>query len=130
MRTLVVDTPKGTQHFLLPGPRHVLGSGPGADLRLDAAFGLHDTHLLLVPHAEGCWVAVAEAAQGSVQVAGSAFQQGVLAWDTALSIGGLTCRLRLCAPKNAPAPPDQKKRRVRTQLRQHKADNKRKGVSL
>lgn len=87
----------------LEGERITVGRSPAATVPIPDAQFLDPEHLMLAPRGEGCWVAVAQGASTPVLVRGDAFQHGIVAWNTELSIGNLKLRIADSLPKEKKA---------------------------
>jgi hypothetical protein len=87
----------------LEGERITVGRSPSAGIPIPDARHLDPEHLLLAPRGEGCWVAVAQSASVPVYVRGEAFQHGMVAWNTELTIGAIKLKITDSLPKEKKA---------------------------
>jgi hypothetical protein len=77
----------------LVGERNTIGSSPEATVPITDAPELAPLHVLLVPQADGCWVAISKEAKVRAWVGGQSFENGVLKWGTEIDVGSVAIRL-------------------------------------
>lgn len=71
----------------------VIGSGPQAEFQVTQVPEVAEAHLLVMPRADGCWVATAREAKVPPMYAGKAFDNGMLPWGAEIDIGSITVRI-------------------------------------
>src|SRR5881396_626217 len=71
----------------------VIGSGADAHFQVTQAPEVSESHLLVMPRAEGCWVAAAREAKVPPMYAGKVFDNGMVPWEAEIDIGSVTVRI-------------------------------------
>src|SRR5688572_9344730 len=71
----------------------VIGSGPEAQFQVTRAPEVAPAHLLVMPRANGCWVAASREATVPPMYAGKKFDNGVVPWGAEIDIGSVTVRI-------------------------------------
>jgi hypothetical protein len=85
---VVLFRPDGSrERHRIEGEQVTLGRSPTAGIPLINAEDLLPEHMLLAPRPDGCWVAVAQEAQGTARVGGKILQAAVLPWGTEIDVG-------------------------------------------